>query len=73
MKVGIDAEQLKLNWLESLSCPRSDNDGIRDPEDSGTGNADSRWVVGVDPDISGALAVLKPDNSAQVLYMPSLF
>lgn len=61
----LDAQQLRLNWLESLSCPRSENDEVN----SGPGNADSRWVIGVDPDIFGALAVLKPDNSAQVLDM----
>ncbi|XP_041996840.1 Holliday junction resolvase MOC1, chloroplastic-like isoform X1 [Salvia splendens] len=68
-KVLIDAQQLKLNWLESLSCPRPQNDGIQPPPDSGPGNA---WVVGVDPDLSGALAVLKPDNSAQVYDSPHL-
>ncbi|XP_057801551.1 Holliday junction resolvase MOC1, chloroplastic [Salvia miltiorrhiza] len=71
-KVVIDAQQLKLNWLESLSCPRSENDEIRAPDDSGPGNADSRWVIGVDPDLCGALAVLKPDNSAQVYDSPHL-
>ncbi|XP_047939003.1 Holliday junction resolvase MOC1, chloroplastic [Salvia hispanica] len=71
-KVLIDAQQLKLNWLESLSCPRPQNDAIRPPHDSGPGNADTRWVIGVDPDLSGALAVLKPDNSAQVYDSPHL-
>ncbi|KAL1555174.1 Holliday junction resolvase MOC1, chloroplastic [Salvia divinorum] len=71
-KVLIDAQQLKLNWLESLSCPKSENDGIQAPNDSEPGNADTRWVVGVDPDLSGALAVLKPDNSAQVYDSPHL-
>lgn len=51
-----NAAQLKQNWLDSLS--------ISPPkllEDSNSG-----WVVGVDPDASGALALLKPDHSAQV-------
>lgn len=64
----LDAQQLRLNWLESLSCPRSESDEVN----SGPGNADSRWVIGVDPDIFGALAVLKPDNSAQVYDSPHL-
>ncbi|KAH6837005.1 MutS2 [Perilla frutescens var. hirtella] len=71
-KVVLDAQQLKLNWLESLSFPMPENDGLRAPEDSGPGNADSRWVLGVDPDLSGALAVLNPDNSAQVYDSPHL-
>lgn len=66
-KVTLDAHQFRLNWLESLSCPSLDNDKNRASDDSGPCNADSGWVVGVDPDLSGALAVLKPDNSAQVL------
>lgn len=65
----LDAHQFRLNWLESLSFPTPENDKIRVSEDSGSCNADSGWVVAVDPDLSGALAVLNPDGSPQVVYM----
>ncbi|GFQ08453.1 hypothetical protein PHJA_002989300, partial [Phtheirospermum japonicum] len=64
-KASLDAHQLRLNWLESLSCPWPDIDKKLASEDSG-------WVIGVDPDLSGALAVLKPDNSPQVYDSPHL-
>ncbi|KAL0435311.1 UNVERIFIED_CONTAM: hypothetical protein Sradi_0239000 [Sesamum radiatum] len=65
-KVSLDAHQLRLNWLDSLSCPLPENDENRDAKDSDCCSAVSDWVIGVDPDLSGALAVLKPDNSPQV-------
>ncbi|KAK6119819.1 hypothetical protein DH2020_046444 [Rehmannia glutinosa] len=49
---------------------KSDKNGAS--EDSNACNADSGWVIGVDPDLSGALAVLKPDNSPQVYDSPHL-
>nr|XP_011458990.1 PREDICTED: uncharacterized protein LOC105349862 [Fragaria vesca subsp. vesca] len=64
-----DAE-LKDNWLASLSCPSPQIiDGERD--------SDSSWVFGIDPDVSGALALLKGNNnhsasSAQVYDSPHL-
>ncbi|PIN17475.1 hypothetical protein CDL12_09876 [Handroanthus impetiginosus] len=69
-KVGLDVRQMKLNWLDSLSCPFPDNCRNRVSEVSECGSVDSGWVLGVDPDISGALAVLKPDNSAEVFDSP---
>ncbi|XP_073140246.1 Holliday junction resolvase MOC1, chloroplastic [Henckelia pumila] len=75
-KLNLDAQQLKLKWLESISCPLPDNCNvqIQDSElrDLDCGNAGSGLVVGVDPDLSGALAVLKPDNSPQVFDSPHL-
>lgn len=65
--MGLDANQLKLNWLKSLSCPSVDECKNRALDDSRSGGVDPGWVIGVDPDLSGALAVLRPDNSAQVL------
>ncbi|KAK4492334.1 hypothetical protein RD792_003138 [Penstemon davidsonii] len=62
-KVNLDVNQLKLNWLSSLSSPLSNHSN-----DSGCCNADSGWIIGVDPDLSGALAVLKPDNSPQLVF-----
>ncbi|EYU35952.1 hypothetical protein MIMGU_mgv1a018915mg [Erythranthe guttata] len=61
------ANQLKLNWLDSLTCPLPDDFG--NPVSEGS---DPGWVIGVDPDLSGALAVLKPDTSAQVFDSPHL-
>ncbi|CAN6560332.1 unnamed protein product [Malus baccata var. baccata] len=70
-----DAAQLKHNWLASLSCPFP-----HAPEtlDSTGTNSDSSWVIGVDPDVSGALALLKADDddpassSARVYDSPHL-
>lgn len=70
--MSVDAHQLRLNWLDSLSCPLPENDENRDAKDSDCCRAVSDWVVGVDPDLSGALAVLKPDNSPQVYDSPHL-
>ncbi|XP_020417697.1 uncharacterized protein LOC18778541 isoform X2 [Prunus persica] len=78
--VGVRAKvsdaQLKDNWLASLSCPfpqtRENFDGTAD---STRTNSDSSWVIGVDPDLSGALALLKGDESgcsAQVYDSPHL-
>ncbi|KAK4761635.1 hypothetical protein SAY87_029519 [Trapa incisa] len=62
--------QLKQNWLNSLSCPF--------PVDGGSVGYDSLaldWVLGIDPDTSGAVAILKPnlsDYTAEVFDSPSL-
>ncbi|KAM1000313.1 hypothetical protein ACFX2A_007077 [Malus domestica] len=69
-----DAAHLKHNWLASLSCPFPQNP---DTLDSTSTNSDSSWVIGVDPDVSGALALLKGDDdpassSAQVYDSPHL-
>ncbi|XVF69531.1 hypothetical protein PTKIN_Ptkin11bG0089300 [Pterospermum kingtungense] len=61
---------LKETWLDSLSCPSPHT-----PEDPTRTNADSTWVIGIDPDLSGALALLKTDScgcSAQVFDSPHL-
>ncbi|XP_073040559.1 Holliday junction resolvase MOC1, chloroplastic-like [Primulina eburnea] len=73
-KLNLDAQQLKLKWLESISFPLPDNSQIQDSElrDLDCCNAGSGLVVGVDPDLSGALAVLKHDNSPQVFDSPHL-
>ncbi|XP_060197218.1 Holliday junction resolvase MOC1, chloroplastic-like isoform X2 [Lycium barbarum] len=51
---GILEAQLKMDWLESLSCPFP----YTEPLNTG-------WVIGVDPDTSGALALLKPNQPPQ--------
>ncbi|XP_021772210.1 uncharacterized protein LOC110736315 isoform X2 [Chenopodium quinoa] len=45
-------QNLKQNWLSSLS----NNEKI-------DGNGGFDWIIGIDPDVSGALALLKYDNS----------
>ncbi|XP_076884595.1 Holliday junction resolvase MOC1, chloroplastic-like [Bidens hawaiensis] len=69
---GASADELKHQWLHSLTCPSSlvnqtDEDGVVSPQ----------WVIGVDPDVSGALAVLKPydvlgSSAAQVYDSPNV-
>lgn len=60
------ARRLKEDWLDSLSCPCPDNQtqlsacGGADPVQNNVG---PEWVIGIDPDISGALALLKIDES----------
>ncbi|XP_060197217.1 Holliday junction resolvase MOC1, chloroplastic-like isoform X1 [Lycium barbarum] len=58
---GILEAQLKMDWLESLSCPFP----YTEPLNTG-------WVIGVDPDTSGALALLKPNQPPQVFDSPHL-
>ncbi|XP_016505200.1 Holliday junction resolvase MOC1, chloroplastic-like [Nicotiana tabacum] len=59
---GILEAQLKMDWLESLSCPFQ---YTKDLNNAG-------WVIGVDPDTSGALALLKPNQPPQVFDSPHL-
>lgn len=70
-----DAE-LKENWLSSLTCPfPGEVHGLRANQELPRCNVGSKLVIGVDPDVSGALAVLKIDNlgcTAQVFDSPSL-
>ncbi|KAK2641006.1 hypothetical protein Ddye_022769 [Dipteronia dyeriana] len=64
-----DAAQLKQNWLDSLSFPP-----LHDLTSTQT-DPHSNWALGIDPDLSGALAVLKTDHSgcsAQVFDSPHL-
>ncbi|KAI6685427.1 hypothetical protein NL676_031340 [Syzygium grande] len=64
--------QLKQRWLDSLTCPVAASSGQVDCDGSGSG---SDWVIGIDPDLSGALALLKSDESgfsAQVFDCPAV-
>ncbi|XP_044506666.1 Holliday junction resolvase MOC1, chloroplastic-like isoform X2 [Mangifera indica] len=62
-----DATRFKQNWLDSLTIP---------PLEIKTQTIDdSNWVLGIDPDLSGAIAVLKTNqtgSSAQVFDSPHL-
>lgn len=72
---AFDAE-LKKNWLASLSYPFPENTQILDKEmDLAHKNEGSEWVIGIDPDVSGAVALLKSDGSgctAQVTWFFSI-
>ncbi|KAL3611445.1 hypothetical protein D5086_002465 [Populus alba] len=72
-----DAAQLKQNWLDSLTFPLpGETETTNLGGDDLTGNnAGTIWVIGIDPDVSGALALLKIDESgcsAQVFDSPHL-
>lgn len=61
-----DAALLKEEWLDSLSFPFSERVRKVVPaagEESESGDCVAEWAVGVDPDGSGAVALLKPDAS----------
>ncbi|XP_074292462.1 Holliday junction resolvase MOC1, chloroplastic-like [Silene latifolia] len=50
---------IKEKWLFSLS-----NNGLKNNKDEDDGdNVGLKWVIGIDPDVSGALALLKSDVS----------
>ncbi|KAJ9146601.1 hypothetical protein P3X46_028843 [Hevea brasiliensis] len=72
------ARRLKEDWLDSLSYPYPDNQtelSACGGADSTQSNVGSEWAIGIDPDISGALALLKTDESgcsAQVFDAPYL-
>ncbi|KAE9462128.1 hypothetical protein C3L33_05965, partial [Rhododendron williamsianum] len=77
VRARVSDAQLKEKWLDSLTCPCPDallrpNCGV---SDVGRSDSDSPWVIGVDPDVSGALALLKNDDlgcSPQVFDSPHL-
>ncbi|KAL0711600.1 hypothetical protein Bca4012_018578 [Brassica carinata] len=67
----IDAASMKEKWLESLSLPSPEEHVVT------RGNTESSYVIGVDPDLSGALALLKINHvlgssEAQVFDTPFL-
>ncbi|KAH7677291.1 hypothetical protein IHE45_07G073900, partial [Dioscorea alata] len=61
--------QLKEKWLDSLSLsPLGGDEGV-------ICASEPQWVLGVDPDVSGAVALLKPDgsvSSAEVFDTPNV-
>ncbi|PKI77214.1 Holliday junction resolvase MOC1, chloroplastic-like [Punica granatum] len=68
VRVKVSDAQLKQNWIDSLSCPIADGGG-----DVSCGSGGLDWVLGIDPDVSGAVAVLKPSElgcTAQVFDSP---
>ncbi|XP_058079027.1 Holliday junction resolvase MOC1, chloroplastic isoform X1 [Magnolia sinica] len=75
-RLPVSNSQLKEKWLDSLSCPFVERDGDLGIDGVVTPGSDvgPEWVVGIDPDVSGALALLKVDGdsgvSAQVFDTP---
>ncbi|XP_020518548.1 uncharacterized protein LOC18427156 isoform X2 [Amborella trichopoda] len=66
-KTRVSEAELRENWLSSLTCPLEPVSEI--PDDG------YEWVMGIDPDLSGAIALLKTDGSgcsAQVFDTPYL-
>ncbi|PON59567.1 MutS [Trema orientale] len=77
VRVKVSEAELKENWLASLSCPLPRDFGNFDGEgeESNPDSAGSNWVIGIDPDLSGAVAILKDGDSdcpAQVFDSPHL-
>lgn len=73
-------DEIKQQWLNSLTCtpPILPNITTTNNDDD-TQVVDSKWVIGIDPDVSGALAVLKTNqdddafaSSAQVYDSPNV-
>ncbi|XP_042380542.1 Holliday junction resolvase MOC1, chloroplastic-like isoform X1 [Zingiber officinale] len=74
-----DAALLKEEWLDSLSFPFSERVRQVVPaaeEEAESGDCVAGWTVGIDPDGSGAVALLKPDASGysaqQVFDTPNM-
>ncbi|KAK1376258.1 Holliday junction resolvase MOC1, chloroplastic [Heracleum sosnowskyi] len=68
VKPKVSESVLREKWLDSLSYSSVDVVGSDTVE-----LKESEWVIGVDPDVSGALALLKTDHSgfsAQVFDSP---
>lgn len=73
VRVRVSDSQLKENWLDSLSCPFMEKRGqLGFNGEEAESSPASEFVVGIDPDLSGALAVLKGNGagfSAQVVIL----
>ncbi|CAH2060719.1 unnamed protein product [Thlaspi arvense] len=68
---AIDAALMKEKWVDSLTLPSLEADEVTRE------NTESSFVLGIDPDLSGALALLKIDHildssEAQVYDTPHL-
>ncbi|KAF9594149.1 hypothetical protein IFM89_028403 [Coptis chinensis] len=73
-KAKVSDAELKEKWLASLSCPLPEKvEELGSEVRSNGSGAGLNWVIGIDPDVSGALALLKTDESgcsAQVFDNP---
>ncbi|KAL5160073.1 Holliday junction resolvase MOC1, chloroplastic [Glycine soja] len=63
-RVKASDTQFKENWLASLSNPFPEKTHLLNGEHEPTHQNDgSKWVLGIDPDVSGAVALLKTHGS----------
>ncbi|XP_027919243.1 Holliday junction resolvase MOC1, chloroplastic-like isoform X2 [Vigna unguiculata] len=73
-RVKVSDTQFKENWLASLSYPFPEKTPLLNSEHDPTQQNDGfKWVLGIDPDVSGAVALLKTNGSvcsAQVFDSP---
>ncbi|ESW20857.1 hypothetical protein PHAVU_005G020500 [Phaseolus vulgaris] len=73
-RVKASDTHFKENWLASLSYPFPEKTHLLNGEHDPTHQNDgSKWVLGIDPDVSGAVALLKTHGSvcsAQVFDSP---
>lgn len=66
--------QFKENWLASLSNPFPEKTHLLNGEHEPTHQNDgSKWVLGIDPDVSGAVALLKTHGSVCSAQVPCFF
>ncbi|KAL5994766.1 hypothetical protein ACLOJK_024821 [Asimina triloba] len=68
-RLSISGSRLNEDWLSSLSCPPVGKDGgdvAIDGVLASASDAVPTWVLGVDPDVSGAVAVLRCDSKSVV-------
>lgn len=66
--------QFKENWLASLSYPFPEKTHLLSGEHEPTHQNDgSKWVLGIDPDVSGAVALLKTHGSVCSAQVPCFF
>lgn len=62
-RVEASNAQLKENWLASLSYPFPGNTHLLNEDEEEQENEGSKWILGIDPDVSGAVALLKFHDS----------
>lgn len=66
--------QFKENWLASLSYPFPEKTHLLNCEHDPTQQNDGfKWVLGIDPDVSGAVALLKTNGSVSSAQVSCLF
>lgn len=74
VKVKASNAQLKENWLASLSYPLPGKTHLLNEEHDLTHkNNGTNWVLGIDPDVSGAVALLKTHDSVSSAQVPCLY
>jgi len=73
-RVKVSDTQFKENWLASLSYPFPEKTPLLNSEHDPTQQNDGfKWVLGIDPDVSGAVALLKTNGSVCSAQVSCLF